>query len=182
LRLESSLVAQVQEEEITIVLPEPSAPSATQTPEALQGPTASQVIEHPIVPPGAGEAVQPIVQGTAGSGCTSAQSAFPAERCDVLWGKVYKSSQLSFQVWQGYAEQRAREEQRKLETVLSPCLSGKCSGSNCHGLKLHSKHWLPKYQINAVGVGAPVHCDSVTRPLGSPVLPAAALKADSPYR
>lgn len=177
LGLGSPLLAQAQQEEKTIVLPEASTPAATQVPEA------SQVIEQPNIIPGAGEAVQPVVQGIAGNGCTSAQSAFAPQRCNALWGRVYKSSQFSYQVWQGYAEQRAREEQCKLETVLSPCLSGKCSGSNCHGMKLHSKHWLPKYQINAVGVGAPVNCDSATtRPLGPPVLPAAALRAESSYR
>jgi hypothetical protein len=166
----ASLVSQVQEGDQSIVLPEVAQDAAL------------PVTEEPIVVPDANDRVQPMEHGIQGVGCTSAQNAFSTRRCDTPWGRACRSSQFSYQIWQGYAEQRAREEQHKIETVLSPCLGGNCSGVSGHGFKLHSKHWLPKHQINGARAGVTGNCDHLTIPVGPPVLPAAASDAESSFR
>jgi hypothetical protein len=169
LTLGYSLVSQVQEDN-SIVLPE------------VEQSVASPVTEEPIVVPDATDRGQPVVHGVQSEGCTSAQSAFTTKRCETPWGRASRSSQFSYQIWQGYAEQRAREDQHKIETVLSPCLGGNCSGVSGHGFKLHSKHWLPKHHINGTRAGVTGNCDNLITPVGPPVLPAAALKEESSFR
>jgi len=170
LTLGSSLAFQVQGEDQSIV-----------SPEAEQS-VASPVGGEPVVVPDAAESAQPLVVGIQNGGCTSAQSAFNTKRCETPWGRFSRSSQFSYQIWQGYAEQRAREEQHKIQTVLSPCLGGNCSGISGHGFKLHSKPCLPKHQINGMRAGVPGNCDNLITPVGPPVLPASALKTDSSFR
>lgn len=170
LTLGSSLVSQVQAEDKSIDLPE------------IEATVTSPSDEQSIAVTDAQGDVQSMVQGGVDGGCTSAQSAFNTRRCEMNRGKAYKSSQFSYQIWQGYAEQRAREEQHKIETVLSPCIGGNCSSTGGHGFKLHSKHWLPKHQINGTRASVSGKCDQLITPVRPPELPAAALKGDSSFR